>query len=271
MLKRRFLGGKMRFAIIHAIFLMLLLALTAQGAEKKKSEKALSDSELQGIAKKELLSAPARGKAAPPLSLEAPKLVSTSDILAEENKDRFASSEMEIGVQAYKPEGTGRISNTETYPLNRLSAAPMARLGLRYWFKNAALSSGSFRYGASLDGGIASQSLKLRTQSGATFDDVRLSTALLELGPEVEFFMTQSLALGLRVAAGRIFSVQATNAPVLNRSLQEGVWSISPHLRYQPTKNFFAKLGFAYRAILGNSEGLGTQASNVTALIGFGM
>lgn len=247
---------------MRVLILFLVLISQAEGAEKKTK---LSDTELQALARDELHSATPKGEAPVPL-------VSTAEFLEEESPERFASSEFELGAQAYKPVGTGRVSATETYSLNRLSPGPMPLIGFRHWFYNGGMNEpGPWRYGASLSAGIASHTLKVRTQSGAVFDDVRLSTVVADLGPEAEYLVGSSLFLGGRAAVGRIFTVQSTNAPILNRSLEEGLWSLAGHLRYQPSRNFFAKLGFAYRAILGTSEGLGTQESNVLALIGFGM
>lgn len=259
--------------IFLPLFLGLLLAVSVSAAEKKDAKKKgdtrLSDTDLEDLAKQELRSLPARGKIAPPLAAEPASALVSTEVLEEEITERFAASEFELGAQPYKPSGFGRISNTESYPLDRMNSSPMALMGLRQWFLN---SNGSrkWRAGLSLDAGLVSQSMKIRTQSGAVFDDVRLSTVIADLGPEAEYFFGP-VAFGLRAAAGRIFSVQSTNAPILNRSQQGGIWSLSPHLRYQPAKNFFAKLAYARRAILGGADGLGTQESNLMAFIGFGM
>lgn len=250
------------------MILVTLFALVAHAAEPQALPK-YSDAELKDVAEKELRSTTPPGKGRP---MEKP-FVST-EITEEERESSLSTSEFEFGAQAYRPEGTGRISDSETYPLGRLNSGVMPLIGLRYWYWNGGLEEASpWRSGLSLDGGIASHTLKIHTQSGAVHEDVRLSTVITTLGPEFERFLSgrRDLALGFRAAVGRIFTVQSTNAPVLNRSLQEGIWSVSSHLRYQHSKSFFAKLAYSYRAILGTTGGLGTQESNVMGLIGFGM
>lgn len=252
---------------ITPILFLWVLSLASVAFAK---EKEISDQSLLDIAKKELDSSVVNAPRAPQESFSQ-NLISTKEALSDKEQDLYARSEWEIGVQSYQPQGTGKVTDTESYSLSELSARPMALTAFRYWAVRNLSQNVPWRAGASLAAGISSNTIKLGTKSGRVYDDVRLSTLLVSMGPDIEFFIWKNFAFGLRLAVGRIFSVQSTPSPYLNQSMENNTWESAASLRYQPSRSFFAKVGYTYRRPLGAQSGLDTQASNFALHIGFGM
>lgn len=264
---------------MKALFFTLLLLLPpgAEAAKAKKKEAKLdphkmSEAELRKAAESELRISTPSGKVVP---LEAPEsgMVSTEELVREAEKEPLATSEVEVGAQSFRPVGSGRISSAETYSYDGLSTKPMVLFGGRHWFLQRLRTSAPYRAGLSLQGGVSSHSMRIKTNRGYVYDDVRLNTLVGLVGPEAEYFLDgrRRFALGLRLGAGRLLSSQSAAASTINQSRSLGIWEGSAHLRFQPTRNFYLTTAYARRSNLGSAEGLGVQENNYQAFIGFGM
>jgi len=256
-----------------AIFLVLLWGLLAVDlAYSAVDTSKLTETQLKAIAERELNMVPASGSLSP---FAAPDsgLVSTAEALRREVREPKNTSEFELGLQNFRPAGYGRISPTETYSYDSLSAKPMLLLGGRHWFIRRLAGPFPWRAGAGMEAGIASHELTIRTSRGTVHENVRLNHLLILAGPELELFFGPALrwAAGVKAMAGRAAATQASSLPSLDGTQDAGIWEGEAHIRFQPGQNFFARLAYARRGILGSSEGLGIQENNYAALIGFGM
>ncbi|MGE3262378.1 MAG: hypothetical protein AB7K68_11410 [Bacteriovoracia bacterium] len=261
-------------------FLFLLIAMPLAEAKPKKNSakpdpRQMSEIELRNTAESELRSVDLpKEKAAP---LQTPSydsgLVSTSEILREDEKEPLPASEMDLGAQAFRPVGTGRVSSGETYSFDGLSAKPMILLGGRHWLYQGLRTSVPARVGLGLQVGVSSSTLRIQTNRGFVYDNVRLNSFLAMVGPDAEYFLDRRrrLAVGARVAAGRMLLSQSAPNSSITQSRSVGAWEAGGHLRYQPTRSFFVNAAYARRATIGAGQGLGIQQNNYEALIGFGM
>ncbi|MGZ3693620.1 MAG: hypothetical protein ACXWQO_05480 [Bdellovibrionota bacterium] len=261
-----------------SLFLAVLFVFAgiADAKPKKKGPKPdpskMSSVELRNTAESELQNVAIPKGAKTPVAVPAEAMVST-DILHKEAQEPLAPSEVEAGVQAYRPIGSGKVSNAETYSFNGLSSKPMFLVGGRHWFYQALRTSTPIRAGLGFQGGLSSNVLNIQTSSGFVYDDVHLNSLLAMVGPEAEYFIDgrRHLAIGTRVAVGRLLSTQSSRNSTINQSQGSGIWEAGGHVRFQPSSSFFVRAAYARRANLGSTEGIRAQENNFEALIGFGM
>lgn len=256
-----------------------LLPFAAFAAPHSKSSKAkapmqMNEQELRDFAQKELYTPP-KGAALSPLKApeQETSLVSTAEVLKEEAEERHSPSEFEVGAQSYRPSGTGILYPTDTYPLDSLSAKPMILVGGRYWFFRSALATSTpWRAGWGAKGGISSNTLQIKT-ARSTYDNVKFNSFLLSSGPELEYFIDagRSFAVGVSAQIGKLFAVQSTPTPIMDRTDSASIWEGEAHVRYQPSASLFGRLAYARRGVMGKRNTLSIQEDNYAAFIGFGM
>jgi hypothetical protein len=259
-----------------SLILALLVLSTVASAKPKKKLKPnpakMSEVELRNTAESELHNVAIPKGAVIPMAAPDDALVST-DILREQAKEPLAASEFELGLQLYRPLGLGHVSSAETYSFAGLSAKPMLLAGGRHWFLQKLRTEVPIRVGLGFLGGLSTNTLRIQTNRGYVYDDVRLNSWLALVGPEAEYFLDgrRRFALGARVSAGRLLTTQAGGNSSINQSQGNGVWETEGHFRYQPSTAFFVRVAYARRANLGKNEGIQAQENNFEALIGFGM
>lgn len=239
------------------IFLLLFLPLLGVSAPEKKvlsdqELRALAESELQGEKKEE----------------QAPVAVVSTSVLEHEEAPSWKKTEVELGFQSYRPLGKGRISPWETYSFDGLSAKPMLLLGAKYypWYQ-----AGVWRSGVGFSLGAASHSLKIRTNQNRVYDDVRLTSFLMSVGPEGEYYLSSHWAVGAAVHFGQVVVSQSGSYSSLASSQSAALWEADLHLRFQTMSGFFSRLGFSRRAILSSSKDLGVQENNYALFVGVGI
>jgi hypothetical protein len=191
------------------------------------------------------------------------------DFLPLSSADPRARSEFEIGAQLFRPVGLGNLAARESYRYDQLSQRPMGVAAVRHWFW--APLNGRYRLGGQGQVGMVSHSFDLRSERGTPFNDLRVNSFLGVLGPEAEYFLLPSLALGARAGVGQIFLSQSGPSSVLQESKDATFWEIGPSIRWQPGWGFFAKISWLRRSMIGSDRALGIQESNLSANIGIGM
>ncbi|NUM88987.1 MAG: hypothetical protein HUU37_07270 [Bdellovibrionales bacterium] len=248
------------------IAICVLAAGPAHAADRGKKD--LSDADLMKAAASELeVSSPAVDGG----GLPSGATVVTDISSLEHDSQAFPSAEFSLGAVSHRPVGTGRISQTETYPLDRLSARPMMVAKVDRWFREASRKSRSVRWGAEFQLGAGWNDLVLHTTRGVTYDDVRLYSVLASVGPVVELVIPvwEGAGVGAVPSFGRQFLVQSTAAPVANGTLQGNFWQGAVYGKMLFTRSLFARLEHQRRGVIGSPDGLGIQRSGTLATMGF--
>lgn len=262
----------MKYFLIFLVF----FSVNANAAKQKTKKvvatppSGLSDMELLSKAKSELDSPSEKAKTLP---VDSGSVIVSTDAAREvEQMERFAPTEMEIGGQSYKPAGMKNTSSINSYTLSGVASRPMLLIGVRKWFFRDGLQSDAlpWRAGFGVSSGFTSSTVTLKTNTGKSYDNVRINSALIGLGPDGEIFYGK-FALGLGLRVGKVLFIQSTPAPYLNKSEDSNYWEATGSLRFQPTANFFGKLAYSKRSGLASAEGIQVQENSVAALLGFGI
>ncbi len=251
----------MKWLVITAFF----LAIQTHAAPAKVKPKELTDSDLLRAATSELEIN--SGSAA---SSGATVVADISSL--EKDSAALPPADFSAGVMSHRPQGMGRISETESYPLNNLSARPMGVIKVNRWFREASRRSRGARWGAELQIGAGWNDLALRTSRGVTYDDVRLYSVLVSAGPAAELALPiwKGIGVGASPSIGRQFLVQSTAAPIANGSLQGNFWQAAIWLRTFVSDSIFIRLEADRRGIWGaQDDGLDIQKQSALALMGF--
>lgn len=194
--------------------------------------------------------------------IQAPKI---ADIEAISPKDWTLG----MSLQRFSPVGTLRIVTGDRYSLEAIG--PQAMIGLeicRAWNKG---SGSRLIYRSCLNGLASSRSIDLQTSNGYRIENARLSHFSSNLSSSAETPLIPAHHLLAQAEGGLGYLGVSQSSPNSTGNASGGVpyFLVGPAIRWAPTQEFFAKLGYQYWGGLNRTDTLAVPRHHYLLTGGF--
>ncbi len=105
--------------------------------------------------------------------------------------------------------------------------------------------------------------------SRAAYDDAQLTTAMLQLGPNFKYRLSQRLKWGLQVSGGVVQQTMTSPSAYLRHSQTTSFWSATSGPELMISSNILAAVRYEFRQLLSQADNVETQNNNVQLGLGF--